>query len=138
MKRSISMQTKQTGFTLIELVVVIVLLGIIGAVATARFQDLSANAADATEQGIAAELSSGAAINYAASQLGGAAVAVSGTFDCAATADDLLQTQATPANVTIADGADVVCTGPGDTVVCTITHASGTAANATATLICTG
>jgi prepilin-type N-terminal cleavage/methylation domain-containing protein len=132
------MKTKQQGFTLIELVVVIVLLGIIGAVATAKFQDLSGQAADAAAQGVAAELSSGSAINYASSQTGGASTAITGTVDCtAATVPGLLQAGALPANVTLADGADVTCTGAGDTVQCTVSHASGTT-SATATIICTG
>jgi prepilin-type N-terminal cleavage/methylation domain-containing protein len=135
------MKTKQLGFTLIELVVVIVLLGIIGAVATARFQDLSADAADATEQGVAAEISSASAINYAASRLGGAAVAITGTVDCTATGadtvSDLLQS-GLPANITLADSGGMACGGAGSIVQCTVSHASGTAADATATVICTG
>jgi prepilin-type N-terminal cleavage/methylation domain-containing protein len=134
------MKTKQQGFTLIELVVVIVLLGIIGAVATARFQDLSAGAADAAEQGVAAELSSASAINYAASRLpSGAAVAITGTVDCTADVLPLLQSGALPANITLADSGAMACGGVAGTVVqCTVTHASGTATNATATIICTG
>jgi MSHA pilin protein MshA len=59
------MKAKQQGFTLIELVVVIVILGIVGAVATARFQDLSQEARSATVQAIAGEIQSSSAINYA-------------------------------------------------------------------------
>jgi prepilin-type N-terminal cleavage/methylation domain-containing protein len=60
------MKKTQSGFTLIELVVVIVLLGILGVTALGKFENLSADAADAAEKGIAGELSSAAAINYAA------------------------------------------------------------------------
>ena len=38
------MNTKQAGFTLIELVIVIVLLGILAAVAVPKFVDLSSDA----------------------------------------------------------------------------------------------
>ena len=63
------MQKAQKGFTLIELVVVIVLLGILGVTALAKFQDLSSDAETAAIAGVAAEMSSGASINYAARSL---------------------------------------------------------------------
>lgn len=132
------MKTKQLGFTLIELIVVIVLLGIIGSVATARFQDLSTQAADAVAQGVAAELSSGSAINYAAFSTGVAgttAIGTGGTVDCTADVGGLLQA-GIPADITMADGADVTCGSIGDTVTCNVTHDSGTT-TASATIICT-
>jgi len=60
------MKVKQAGFTLIELVMVIVLIGVLAAVAIPKFVDLGSDARTAAAQGVAGALSSAAAINYAA------------------------------------------------------------------------
>jgi MSHA pilin protein MshA len=56
------MNSKQKGFTIIELVVVIVILGILAAVAFPKFQDLSGSAKTAAVAGAVAAFKSAAVI----------------------------------------------------------------------------
>lgn len=59
------MRSKQSGFTLIELVMVIVLIGVLAAVAIPKFVDLGADARTAALAGVAGGLTSASAVNYA-------------------------------------------------------------------------
>lgn len=59
------MKRTQRGFTLIELIMVIVILGILSAFALPKFADLSSSAEDASVEGAQASVRSSAAIAHA-------------------------------------------------------------------------
>lgn len=106
------------GFTLIELVIVIAIIGILSAVAIPKFINLSSNAQTAATNGIAGALGAANASNYAARKLSSAlGVAVTNCTSVGNALQGGLPSGYTITSASVAADTDVTCTvtGPSST-----------------------
>lgn len=127
------MKTMSRGFTLIELVVVIVILGILAAVAVPKFFDLSGQAEIAASQGVAGAIASGSSVNFAAKKVGATtAITLNQANVCTSVILGGLMQGGIPTGFTIAGTGD--CSGTAESVTCTV--AKGTSAAQNATVLC--
>jgi prepilin-type N-terminal cleavage/methylation domain-containing protein len=112
------MKRMQAGFTMIELIVVIVILGVLAAVAMPKFTDLSGDAKAAALQGVAGAATSAMNVNYGARKVNSTnGVAVT---NCTAVANVLQG--GLPADYSVA----ALAVGADATVECEITQTSTT------------
>ena len=128
MKHTSILQKSQQGFTLIELIIVIVILGVLAAVALPKFVDLKGDARAAAIAGVAGAISAGSGTNYAARLTGKTSTTLGGTAAVVCTGANMgaILASGLPAGYTISVGTGA----PGD---CTSTAVDSTTCGITDT-----
>jgi len=130
MKRSMNVKANQEGFTLIELVVVIVILGILAVTAAPKFIDLTSDAKGSTIEAVKGALNSAAdmahakalvaGVNSGSVSIAGQTIAIENSYPTAASILNVMDINATLSGAAGAAG-DFIYT----------TAASGTAGDGT-------
>lgn len=134
---------KSQGFTLIELVAVIVILGILAAVAVPKFFNLSSEAKEAALQGTVGAIESASTLNYAAYEVSknpasGPVPIVTAGKSCLAVAKSLLSGQQNlTTNYTITGTIPATANQDGTVYTCSISY-NGTAYSSNVGIIISG
>ena len=127
------MKTRQAGFTMIELIVVIVILGVLAATALPKFIDLRGDAQQAANDSVAGALASAMSLNYSGCAVknnvatAGKCVTINACAGTTTTGVGALMQGGLPTGYTAAVnavGVDIGTTN-GNTATCKVTSTNG-------------